>query len=70
MDLLDKKSTKELTACLLAEIAKSSNELTHAENDLNKARSRLHFAIVLANKLINRSKDNAVERTGNETKIN
>jgi hypothetical protein len=57
MDLLDKKSEKELLDSLLAEIAKTTNELKCARNDLDKAQSRIKFLVVLANTLINRQKD-------------
>ena len=57
MDVLDKKSDKELAQSALAEIAKAKNEVNSAEQDLNKAKSRLNFLIVLANKLIDRQGD-------------
>jgi prefoldin subunit 5 len=57
MDVLDKKSDKELLESALAEIAKTKNEVRSAEQDLNKAKSRLSFLIVLANKLIDRKGD-------------
>lgn len=57
MDILDSKTDTELHKSLLAEIAKAKNELSCAENDLKKCRSRLQFAIVLANRLIDRSNE-------------
>ena len=57
MDLLDKKTDKELLESLLAETAKASNEIRCAQTDLNKAQSRLGFTLVLANHLINRQGD-------------
>jgi len=57
MDVLDKKSDKELLESALAEIAKAKNEVRSAETDLNKAKSRLSFLIVLANKMIDRKGD-------------
>jgi hypothetical protein len=57
MDILDQKSNDELMRSLLAELAKSNNELKCARQDLEKATGRLSFAIAVANKLINRQKD-------------
>jgi hypothetical protein len=57
MDLLDNKSDKELLESLLAEIAKTTNEVKCARNDLDKAQGRIKFLVVLANTLINRQKD-------------
>lgn len=57
MDVLDKKTDKELAESALAEIAKAKNEMRSAEQDLNKAKSRLNFLVVLANKLIDRTGD-------------
>lgn len=56
-DLIDSKSTRELEQSLLAEVAKASNELRCARNDLDKATNRLSFLLVVINKLINRQKD-------------
>lgn len=57
MDILDQKTDKELEQSLLAEVAKASNELRCARNDLDKASNRLSFLLVVINKLINRQKD-------------
>jgi hypothetical protein len=54
MDLIDQKTTDELVKSLLAEVAKATNELRCAQADVNKAQSRLQFAIVLLNKMIER----------------
>jgi hypothetical protein len=51
MELLESKTDLELQTSLLAEIAKSSNELRCAKQDLNKIESRLSFALVLLNEL-------------------
>lgn len=56
-DLIDNKSESELLNSMLAEIAKSSNEISCARADITKAQSRLQFLVVLANKLIDRKKD-------------
>ena len=56
-DLLDNKTNRELEQSLLAEVAKASNELRCARNDLEKANNRLNFLLVVINKLINRQKD-------------
>lgn len=57
MDVLDKKTNKELLQSVLAEIAKANNELKCAQADLTKATSRLKFLIVVSNKLIERTGD-------------
>ena len=57
MDILDSKSDRELLKSLIAEIAKANNELNCAAADTKKAKSRLNFLIVLANKLIDRTED-------------
>jgi hypothetical protein len=57
MDILDQKTNDELMRSLLAELAKSNNELKCARQDLDKATGRLSFVIAVANKLINRQKD-------------
>ena len=54
MDILDKKTSKEILAALLPEIAKASHELKCARNDLAKATNRINFMLVLANRLIER----------------
>jgi xanthine/CO dehydrogenase XdhC/CoxF family maturation factor len=57
MDILDKKTDQELAQSALAEIAKAKNEVQSAERDIQKAKSRLNFLIVLANKMIDRKGD-------------
>ena len=57
MDVLDTKTDKELTQSILAEVAKATNELKCAQQDLAKATSRLQFVLVLSNTLINRQGD-------------
>jgi len=54
MDLIDQKTDDELVKSLLAEVAKSTNELRCAQADVVKAQSRLQFALVLLNKMIER----------------
>jgi hypothetical protein len=54
MDILDQKTDKELEESLLAEVAKASNEIKCARQDLAKASNRLNFLLVVINKLINR----------------
>ena len=54
MDLIDQKSNDELVKSLLAEVAKATNELRCAQADVTKAQSRLQFALVLLNKMIER----------------
>jgi hypothetical protein len=57
MNILDQKTDKELEQSLLAEVAKASNEIKCARQDLDKATSRLGFLLVVVNELINRQKD-------------
>lgn len=57
MDVIDKKTNKELQESVLAEVNKANNELSCAEKDLKKARSRLNFLVVVLNKLIERQGD-------------
>jgi len=57
MELLDKKSDKELLDSCLAELAKATNEIKCAQGDLAKAQSRLGFLVVLSNELIKRQGD-------------
>lgn len=57
MDVIDKKTNQELLQSVLAEVAKSNNEIKCARNDLDKAQNRLNFCLVLANKLIDRQGD-------------
>lgn len=57
MDILKDKTDKELEQSLLAEVAKATNEVQCARRDLDKATSRLSFAIVLVNEILNRKKD-------------
>lgn len=57
MDVLEKKSDLELLQSLLAELAKANNEIKIAQQDLQKAQSRMKFLILLANILIERQGD-------------
>jgi predicted transcriptional regulator len=57
MDLLDRKTDKELLQSLLAELAKAKNELACAKGDIDKINSRLSFLLVAANTLIKRQGD-------------
>lgn len=57
MDILDKKSDRELLQSLLAELAKANNEVKCAQNDLTKAQNRMKFLLLLANILIERQED-------------
>jgi|DEB0MinimDraft_4_1074332.scaffolds.fasta_scaffold572846_1 hypothetical protein len=56
-DILDTKTDVELLQSIIAESAKAGNEIACAKRDIEKATSRLSFLVVLANKLIERSKD-------------
>jgi hypothetical protein len=57
MDLLKDKTDLDLLRSILAELAKSNNEISCARGDLNKAQNRQKFLLVLLNELINRQED-------------
>ncbi len=57
MNILDQKTIDELHRSLLAEVAKATNEVKCAKQDLEKASNRLSFLLVVLNKLIDRPKD-------------
>ena len=57
MDLLDQKTDEELMKSLIGELAKAKNELACARGDIDKISSRISFLLVVANTMINRSKD-------------
>lgn len=54
MDILEKKTPEEVLRSLLAETAKAMNEIRCARTDLQKANSRLTFAIAAINDLLDR----------------
>jgi len=54
MEVLETKDRKELLQSILAEVAKTANEVNCAAKDVAKARNRLTFLIAVANELINR----------------
>lgn len=56
MDILQNKTDLELAQSLLAEIAKSVNELRCAATDISKAHSRLSFLVAVSNEMIKRNK--------------
>ena len=66
-DMLKDNSDEELLSVLLREIAKSGNEIRSAEKDINKASRRLSFAIVLANRLLDRKKINGFTSSSTKT---
>ena len=57
MELLKDKTNQELHNALLAELAKSRNEISSAQSDIRKANGRISFLVVLANELIDRQID-------------
>ena len=57
MDILENKTDTELMSTLLAELAKSKNELVCAKADINKINGRINFLLVIANELISRQGD-------------
>ena len=66
-DTLKDNSDEELLGVLLREIAKGGNEIRSAEKDIGKASRRLSFAIVLANRLLDRKKINGFESSRSKT---
>jgi hypothetical protein len=57
MQIIENKTDNELIKSLIAEIAKSSNEIHCAKTDIIKATNRLSFAIVLLNELKTRDEN-------------
>ena len=57
MDILDNKTDEELLRSLIAELAKAKNEIACARADIDKAKSRITFLLVVANILIERQGD-------------
>jgi hypothetical protein len=57
MNILENKTDAELIRSLLAEIAKTQNEIRCARGDLEKANSRVNFCIAVLNELVNRHED-------------
>ena len=57
MDIIDSKTDKELLESLIAEIAKSNNEIKCARKDVDKAQNRIKFVTMLLHKLLNRQGD-------------
>tara|TARA_R110000824_G_scaffold148309_3_gene318015 strand:- start:5504 stop:5692 length:189 start_codon:yes stop_codon:yes gene_type:complete len=56
-NMLATKSNRSLELTMVAELAKSTNELRCAKRDIEKASGRLSFVTAVANELINREKD-------------
>jgi hypothetical protein len=57
MDIIDSKDDKEILQSMIAEAAKASAEMRDAQNDILKAKNRIKFVLMLANKMIERKKD-------------
>lgn len=57
MEILDSKTDKELLQSLLAEIAKTNNEIKCARGDIEKAQGRVRFLIAVIHNLIDRQGD-------------
>jgi len=60
MSVIDSKNDQELLESLLAEVAKATNELRCAKDDLNKIQSRLSFVLAVANTMIRRQGDTKI----------
>lgn len=63
MHVLDDKTAEEILISLLAELAKTTNELRCCRQDVDKAQSRLRFCVAAINNLIERTQ-NEIERSG------
>jgi hypothetical protein len=50
----NEKSIEDLLDSLVAEVAKATNEVRHAQDDLNKADSRLRFILAAIHSLKHR----------------
>jgi hypothetical protein len=57
MDILDSKTDDELHRSMIAELAKTSNELRCAKADIEKISSRMGFLLAMVHTMINRPKD-------------
>jgi hypothetical protein len=57
MDIIDSKTDREILESLIAEAAKATAELKDAQADIDKAKNRVKFTLMLAHKLIDRKKD-------------
>jgi len=57
MEVTKNKTQQELLQSVLAETAKTLNEVNCAIKDTNKARNRLTFQLAILNDLINREAD-------------
>jgi len=57
MEILDRKTDKELILSIIGELAKARNELSCARGDVEKAQSRLGFLVMVTNKMLERQKD-------------
>jgi hypothetical protein len=65
-DLLEENTNHEILSSLLREVAKAKHEIKTAETDCAKAKRRLSFAILLANRLIERE-TNGFKSSSKET---
>lgn len=57
MSIIDSKTDKELLQSVLVELAKTTNELRCAKDDVLKAQNRLSFVLAVVNTMINRQGD-------------
>lgn len=56
MEFFNDRSDSELLRSILAETAKATNEVKCAQADLEKAKNRLSFVVMLTNTILKRSK--------------
>lgn len=55
--MFENVSDEQMLRSMLAETAKANNEIRCAQADLDKAKNRLGFLVMLTNKLIDRKKE-------------
>jgi hypothetical protein len=57
LKMFENVSDEQMLRSMLAETAKANNEIRCAQADLDKAKNRLGFLVMLTNKLIDRKKE-------------
>lgn len=55
MNILQDKNQEDILVSLLSELAKSTNELRCARQDVEKAQNRLRFCVAAINELLARN---------------
>ena len=62
MQVIENKTSQDLLASVIAEVAKATNELRCARGDLEKVTSRMSFVLAVVNELVQRNKDKQEQR--------